>query len=161
SKQPSPALADMNVDGYTDIVAATTTGMIQVFDRNGALLPAWASSRYSKLFSATSESSPVVADIDGDGVPDVVMGDENTELAALSGATGQMMPGFPIKLDGEIRGTPALCDCDGDGKTEIVLSGWDTNLYVWDYDFPFNPNGMPAWPQFHHDALRTGFQNGP
>jgi len=161
SKQPSPALADMNNDLFLDIVTASTTGAIQVFDRSGNPLPLWATSRYSKLFSGASESSPVVADIDGDGIPDVVMGDENSELAALSGATAQMMPGFPIKLDAEVRGAAALCDCDGDGKSEIVLSGWDTNLYVWDYDFPFNPNGLPAWPQFHHDALRTGFASGP
>src|SRR6476661_9584558 len=69
--------------------------------------------------------------------------------------------GFPIPLNGEVRGTPALCDCDGDGKTEIVLAGWDKNLYVWDYDFPFSPNGPPPWPQFHHDAMRTGFASNP
>src|SRR5262249_55916721 len=86
-----------------------------------------------------------------------VMGDENGQLAALSGATGQMMAGFPITLGAEVRGTPALCDCSGAGTSEIVLSDWDTNLYMWDYGFPFNPNGPPAGPQVHHDAMRTGF----
>ena len=57
----------------------------------------------------------------------------------------------------EVKSTAALCDCDADGKTEIVFSGMDQKLYVWDYDFPFSPNAQPPWPQFHHDAARTGF----
>jgi hypothetical protein len=32
---------------------------------------------------------------------------------------------------------------------------------MWDYNFPFSPNGPPPWPQFHHDAARTGFFNNP
>jgi hypothetical protein len=68
-----------------------------------------------------------------------------------------MLAGFPIALGGEVKGTPALCDCDGDGMTEIVAAGWDGQLYMWDYDFPFSPGGPPPWPQFHHDAMHTGF----
>jgi hypothetical protein len=29
-------------------------------------------------------------------------------------------------------------------------------MYMWDYDFPFSPGQVPPWPQFHHDARRTG-----
>ncbi|MBI5710352.1 MAG: VCBS repeat-containing protein [Candidatus Eisenbacteria bacterium] len=157
SRSPSPALADMNGDGYLDIVTTSTNGATYVWNRNGQLQPPWNGKRYSTLTNYASESSPVVADINGDSFADVVMGDENGQLAALSGADGSMMPGFPIQLDGEVRGTPALCDCDGDGMTEIVVVGWDKNLYMWDYDFSFSPGGIPPWPQFHHDALRTGF----
>ncbi|MBI1797228.1 MAG: VCBS repeat-containing protein [Candidatus Eisenbacteria bacterium] len=160
SKNPSPALADMNNDGFLDIVAAGEDGKIYVYDRNGNALPAFASSRYSNLTSAVSESSPVVADIDGDGLPDIVMGDENGVLNGISG-TGAVLPGFPIQLGGEVRGTPALCDCDGDGKSEIVVSSWDRNTYVWDYDFAFSPAGPPPWPQFMHDARRTGLASNP
>ncbi|NOT34597.1 MAG: hypothetical protein HOP12_10560 [Candidatus Eisenbacteria bacterium] len=156
SKQPSPALADINVDGFVDIVIASTDGRIYVFNGTGSLQPAFFNVRYSALTNAASESSPVVADISGDGIPDIVMGDENTRLNAISG-TGAALPGFPIVLNGEVRGAPGLCDCDGDGLSEVVLAGWDQNLYLWDYDFPFSPAGTPAWPQFHHDALRTGF----
>jgi hypothetical protein len=28
---------------------------------------------------------------------------------------------------------------------------------MWDYDFPFSPAGAAPWPQFHHDARRTGW----
>jgi hypothetical protein len=40
--------------------------------------------------------------------------------------------------------------------TEIMVASWDRNLYMWDYDYPFSPGGLPPWPQFHHDARRTG-----
>jgi hypothetical protein len=156
SKAPSPALADINGDGFLDIVAAGTDGQLKVFDRNGVLLPAFANVRFSTLTDAATESSPVVADINGDGAPDIVIGDDNGVLSAF-GPDGQMLAGFPIQLPAEVKGTPALCDCDGDGLTEIVLAGWDSRLYVWDYDMPFSPGVTPPWPQFHHDAMHTGF----
>ena len=161
SRQPSPALADMNRDGYLDIVEAGTDGGIYVYDRNGAIVPPWNGVRFSSLTSSACESSPVVADINGDGWPDIVVGGEDATLTGLSGADGSVLPGFPIPLGGEVRGTPALCDCDGDGKSEIVLADWDGNLYMWDYNAPFSPGGPPPWPQFHHDARHTGYYNAP
>ncbi len=156
-RSPAPALADMNADGFLDIVAASTNGRIYVFDRNGVLLPPWSSaSRYSVLTTEATVASPVVADINGDGLPDVVVGDETGSLAALSGATGTMLPGFPIPLAAEVWGTPALCDCDGDGLSEIVAVDFGGTVHMWDYDFPFSPAGPAPWPQFMHDARRTG-----
>ncbi len=116
----------------------------------------WNNIRYSTMTAGASESSPVVADITGDGKADVVMGDETGNLSAIDGATGAMLAGFPIQLEAEVKGPAALCDCDGDGMTEIVVAGWDRNIYMWDYDHPFSPGGPPPWPQFHHDAERTG-----
>jgi len=40
----------------------------------------------------------VVADINGDSFNDVVMGGEDGQLTALSGADGSVLPGFPIQL---------------------------------------------------------------
>ncbi len=161
SKNPSPAIADMNLDGFADIVVAGTDGKIHVYDRNGVGNPNFVNVRYSAITDGyASESSPAVADLDGDGLPDVIMGDENGVLNGISG-TGQVMPGFPIQLGGEVRGAPAVCDCDGDGMSEIVVSSWDKKTYMWDYDFPFSPGGPPPWPQFHHDAARTGRANAP
>jgi len=163
SRPPSPALADMNRDGKLDIVMASTDGTLQVFSGAGGTVPPWpvGGVRFSSLTSGACESSPVVADINGDRWPDVVIGGEDASLAAFSGATATMLPGFPIPVGAEIRGTPALCDCVGSGKSEIVLADWDGNLYMWDYNLPFSPGTLPPWPQFHHDAQRTGFYNTP
>jgi hypothetical protein len=162
SRSPSPALADMSGDGLLDIVLAGTNGRIYVFDHNGAQVPPWsAASRFSLLTSEATQASPVVADITGDGINDIVICDEAGTLAALSGATGAMLPGFPITLSAEASGTPAVCDCDGDGKSEIVTVDFGGTVHMWDYDFPFSPAGAPPWPQFQHDARRTGSSEAP
>ena len=161
NKAPSPALADINNDGYVDIVCASTNGGIYVYDRNGAIVPPFSNLRYSTFPSGASESSPVVADINGDGFNDIIIGDENSTLSAFSGANGTMLPGFPIVLGAQLAGAPAVCDCDGDGKTEIVAAGWDKNVYVWDYDFTFSPGRVPPWPQYNHDARHTGLATNP
>ncbi len=156
-KSPSPALADMNNDGFLDVVQAGTDGKVYVYDRNGAQLAPWTNGiTYSTFTVAATEGSPVVADINGDNMNDVIVGDENATLTAISGMTGAILPGFPIHLPSPVKSAAAVCDCDADGKTEIVLSGADQTVTVWDYDFPFSPNGQPPWPQFHHDAQRTG-----
>jgi len=153
----SPALADMNGDGFTDIVLASSNGRVYVIDRSGISVPPWtASSRFSPLTSDATLASPVVADINGDGKHDVVVGDENGSLAALSGMSGAMLQGFPIALAAEATGTPALCDCDGDGMSEVVTVDYGGTVHVWDYDAPFSPGGPAPWPQFHHDARRSG-----
>ncbi|HTR97120.1 MAG TPA: C25 family cysteine peptidase [Candidatus Acidoferrales bacterium] len=161
TKIPSPAIADMNNDGINDIVFQSPNGHLYCYYANAQGIPGLYGVAYSQLTASASECSPVVADIDGDGRNDVICGDENGQLSAISGATGQMLPGFPIQLQGEVRGTPSVGDIDRDGKTEIVVADWDKNIYVWDYDFPFQPSGTPPWPTFHHDARRTGFTGTP
>lgn len=159
SKSPSPAIADMNNDGYNDIVFQSTNGYLFVYNRDGSTIPLLSSIKYTALTSGVAECSPIVADLNGDGRNDVLLGDESGKLYAISGMDGSMLPGFPIQLAGEVRGTPAVADIDRDGMTEIVVADWDKNIYVWDYDFPFQPNGVAPWPQFHHDPRRTGLAN--
>ncbi len=164
SLPPSPALADMNNDGFLDIVHAGTDGLIYAFNRNGTPILPLHGTRFSSLTRTSTtfstEASPVIADINGDGLNDIVIGDELGFLTAVS-ADGTILAGFPIQLGGEIKATAGLCDCDADGMTEIVVPGLDEMVYMWDYDFPFSPAGKPPWPQFHHDARRTGLVTTP
>jgi hypothetical protein len=160
SRTPSPALGDMNRDGFVDVVFTGTDGYLRVLNRNGQPIAPCDSFQYSPYLAA-SESSPVIADINGDGWNDILIGADTRNLLGLSGATGTLLPGFPIALPSEPKGSPAVCDCDNDGMTEIVTTTLDGSTYIWDYDQPFSPGGAPPWPQYHHDAARTGFLGSP
>ncbi len=151
---PSPALADFDFDGQLEIVVANnaaTNSAVQVYDAQGTVLPGW-----PRLVDAhTSESSPIVADFSGDGVPDIVFGNEGGLLYGWDW-TGNALPGFPINVGGEIRAVPFADDIDGDGDIDMALAGWDQNLWVWDFTAPYDA-AAAQWPTFKHDAQRTGY----
>ena len=72
--------------------------------------------------------SPALADLDGNGTLDVVVGALDQRLYAFDGHGGDL-PGFPVRLDSgaaddgnEIVNSPAIVDLDGDGKPEVVIA---------------------------------------
>jgi WD40 repeat protein len=161
SRLPSPIFADMEgVLGEKDIVINTTDGFVKVFRPNGTIIPAWSNVRYTALMSGASECSPIAADIDGDGQNEILVGGEDANLSAFDN-NGTLMAGFPIKLNGEVRGSPLAFDLDHDGLTEIAVAGWDKNVYVWDYPGTYCPTGPPAWTMWRHDQFRTGRLTSP
>lgn len=160
SRSPSPAIADLDGDQYPDVIESTTDGYIRAVNRGGVNLPGWGSVRFAAAYAAlagATESSPIVADLNGDGGLEVIQGAEDATLYAFR-SDGTSEPGFPIRVGGEIRGTPAVWDVSNTGHTNIVLSCWDKKVYMWDYPGTFNRLGMP-WPMFRHDDQRGGQYN--
>ncbi len=67
-------------------------------------------------------SSPVIADVDGDGSQDVVVGGLNGRLYAYD-ARGAALPGWAggVAMTGAVASSPAVADLDGDGRSEVVV----------------------------------------
>jgi hypothetical protein len=108
----SPALADLNGDGRDEIIA------FPVYNTDGSRfasaveLPAGRQSVYI--------GPPAVADLDADGLLDIVTADPSFIWATN---TQGMLPGFPItrtEHGGGLWSLPVLGDVDGDGELEIV-----------------------------------------
>lgn len=151
---PSPALADFDGDDKLEIVLVGNTASatrLCLIKANGLDYPGW-----PVVFNVgvATECSPVVADIDGDGALDIVVGDESRFLYAFD-LGGQPIDGFPIATGDAVRATPFVEDIDDDGDTEVIAAGWDSNLYVWDLAGSYVPQRAP-WPTFHANVHRNG-----
>jgi hypothetical protein len=157
---PSPALAPLLQylgDPRLDVVACGTDGQLIAWDPLGTVLPGFASVHLGN--GAATEASPAVADLDGDGMLEILIGAEDRRLYAFH-ADATPVAGFPIEIGAEVRSTPGVWDLDQDGATDIVVAGWDRNIHAWRYPGIFDPSGM-AWPMFHHDNWRTGLTGFP
>lgn len=70
-------------------------------------------------------SSPAIADVDGDGSADVVVGGLDGQVHARD-ASGRTLPGWPapavVRGDrSAVASSPAVGDLDGDGRNEVVV----------------------------------------
>jgi hypothetical protein len=116
--------------------------------------------RFVRHLGASGESSPVLVDVDRDGVLDIVVGTADGAVRALDGTSGADLAGFPAFTEPlVVHASPAYAsgevpapregilaalaadDLDGDGRVEIVAAGNEGRVYVFD----------------DHGTLRPGF----
>lgn len=71
--------------------------------------------------AAFFESSPALADLDGDGVLDVVAGSRDGNVYGFDGRNGRPLPGWPQATAHPVDSSPAAADVDGDGKPEVFV----------------------------------------
>jgi hypothetical protein len=118
----SPCLIDLDLDGRTEIITATTTGTIMVVGADGRPRAGWPR-RTDESFYAP----PSTGDVDGDGLPEIVIGAMSGRLHVWQG-DGSPAPGWPQTLlaAGEVEtgiaGGAALADVDRDGRDEIAVA---------------------------------------
>jgi hypothetical protein len=98
-------------------------------------------------------ATPSVADIDDDGLPEVLAGSGVYDLHAIN-VNGVEPPGWPKFTGGWTAATPAVGDIDGDGRLEVVEVTREGLLFVWK---TAAAECSPApWRQYHHDQWSSG-----
>lgn len=75
---------------------------------------------WSKSVGLVRESSPAVADVDGDGRLDIAFGDHDGRLWVL-GPDGNVLTGWPQGVGADIDSSPAVADTDTDGRAELFV----------------------------------------
>lgn len=98
-------------------------------------------------------TAPAVADITGDGEPDVIGATDTSNVGAWQVRNGQEAPAWPKFTAGWTLLTPAVGDLDGDGKVEVAATTREGELFVW--NTPGRTAGIKV-PTWHQDIRRTG-----
>jgi len=164
-----PALGDIDNDGEIEIVVGCGNGFqpdscdkLYAWNPNGTLVNGFPMVLSSRMPSYTSMPySPVLADINGDGTVEVLMGRLGDWAITIVNPLQKTYEWSSHQTPGGLVASPVVDDIDGDGLLETVIGGIDYNngnergaVYIWDETGSTNP--PPPWPMFHHNVRRTG-----
>jgi hypothetical protein len=161
----APALADLDDDGKLEIVVALFDGTIRAYRENGTPYWVYDYAQGRVLFG----SEPIIGDVSGDGVLDVLFGtyspdasaNANVGLIGLNGRTGTPLNGYPLRFDREnasatqgVMAAPTIANIDADCNAELIAASMSGVVYAWELPVPFVTELMP-WPTGRQNYQRT------
>lgn len=119
-----PALADVNGDGYVDLIYVNNQGLLNCINGRSKE-PMWTS--YD--FQAASQFPIVVEDLYGKGLPDIVVISTDDRLRAIDGQWGLEIWKSPI-LAGPFTGPPVVADFNMDGWQDVAVASIENGIYI-------------------------------
>jgi hypothetical protein len=96
---------------------------------------------------------PVVADVSGDGAPEILVGSGGYLVHAVD-ATGVEAPGWPKFTGGWVLAAPAVSQRFTKDQA-IAATTREGQLFVWRGHG--NRHEVAPWPRFHHDGHNSGY----
>ena len=162
----SPAVADIDGNGQMDLVIGSDSHLEVPFGTvDGGRLMAFNALDGSELpgfpinVDETVWSSPTLADLDGDGWLDIIVGTGNcwtvpacsvpygnthpvTKALYAWDRFGNPLPGWPVILPAYAIASPSVADLTQDGSLEVIVNTSDGYVRVYRSD----GTPLPGWP---------------
>lgn len=142
-----PILADVDLDGFLDIILNTYSGQINAIDRFGNSLKGWG----SKPINTVAISSVAVGDLDLDGKVEIAMASYNPTTydtcLYVYKADATVMPGWPIcffssGISFNVWGVNiTFGNLDSDSQQEISINNFQSAGNGLFQIYAFNPDG--------------------
>jgi|GEM_PF-2401696 len=117
---------------------------------------AWLGGAIANVLAAQAQANPsryyaapVVADLDGDGAPEIIVGNLVKWQVEVYNSNGRMRSGWPQILRSGVKSAAAVGDLNGDGTLEVVVGDLRGYLHA------FNGDGtrLAGWSS---QGLKTG-----
>ena len=125
-----PVCADLDpqVPGLEIVVGTLSSGTnLYVFHQDGSAM-----SGYPVDLGFFIAASPSIADLNGDGQLEIVVGDFGGNQVWALHANGTPLPGWPIPVGANVRSTAALADLDpAFPGLEIIVGVQDGTVEAW------------------------------
>ena len=132
-----PAVADLDNDGWPEVVVSAGSptsvvgynGGMVVLSHDGKLRPGWPQVGVDQIGPGEGPadgwlegfySSPALADLDGDGDREIVVGGWDMRFYAWH-HDGRLVAGWPRFASDTVWSSPAIADLDGDGRPEVII----------------------------------------
>jgi hypothetical protein len=175
----TPAVGDIRGTRRPEVIAAALDGRVYAWRHNGRRVrgfPVRIDARRppSPERDATIYASPALAQLDGRGKLDIVVGAGDGKVYAWNGR-GRRLFGWPVEArDGEDRervvSSPAVGDIDGDGEPDVVEASAEVygstpqttgRVYAWSADGKLKPGWPIKPPALAADAIPIAGEGTP
>jgi len=135
----APAVADLDGDGLPDLVIGSWRDKLQWFRNSGTRTnPKWTlADSELVVIPRGSNTVPAVADVDGDGLLDILIGTASGRLLLYRNTGTKTTPKFTLvtasfqDIKFGRRAAPVLFDMNGDGKPDLLIGNEAGELQLW------------------------------
>lgn len=121
-------VGDLDGDGLNDVVWCADDQAVHIWMSSSDIIKTYPT-------DALIECAPALADLDGDGKPEIIVGTDSGKVFAMNWQ-GQAPSGWEsgIKLNSSglypVQSSPVVGDINGDGKVEVVVGCNDGHVYA-------------------------------
>ena len=145
----SPAIVDLNQDGFKEIIFGDYIGRLHAVNQFGESILGFPFDLQDQIWGA-----PSVADIDNDGEMEIIACSKNKKIHIINSDGSQQ---FAYNTGKYLTATPALGNIDDDEELEIILGSYasptsSNKLYA------INPDGsdVPGFPLTIGEKIKRG-----
>ncbi|MCP4548300.1 MAG: T9SS type A sorting domain-containing protein [bacterium] len=146
----SASLAQLDADPELEIVIGSSVDQLQAWNHDGTVLDG-----FPVHFDDDIYSSPSIADINDDGLNEIIFLCDNDSLYVVNCDGSLYGNGFPIFLESNSAGlapSPAIVDFEDDGQLEIVAAGVASYHSATVTVVDNQGNTLPGWPIHIEDS---------
>jgi len=124
----SPLIYDVDLDGELEVIApASSPYTVYCFNGTTGAVEWSTSTGYPNCI----DSPPGAADLDNDGLPEVVLGTFYGHVFCLNGENGSVLWQADLGTNSYIQTDPAILDCNNDGQLDVVVGQWQGDCRVY------------------------------